>query len=125
VARLPKLVRKWADMMSCPLLIAALVVPFAHSSPSHEGAQNKAPHAHSVDLQWKASASKVVGYRVYRSEKAEGRFAKLTSSPVAATRYKDMTVEAGHTYFYQVTAVDSQGHESAFSAPIKAVVPSP
>ena len=83
------------------------------------------PKAHSVELKWKASASIVVGYNVYRADKSEGPYTKLNSSPVRETNYKDTTVQAGRTYFYRVTAVDAKGGESGFTSQIKAVVPSP
>ena len=53
-----------------------------------------------------------------------GPYEKLNSDPVRETRYKDTEVQAGHTYFYAVTAVDSKGHESVFAGQVQAVVPS-
>jgi fibronectin type 3 domain-containing protein len=128
VARLPQLNRRRTKLILCPLLLGGLSLSAplcGHGLPSKTALQNRAPHSHSVDLKWRASASRVIGYNVYRSDKAEGPFTKLSSSPIQATDYKDGTVQPGHTYFYKVTAVDSQGHESAFSTQIKAVVPSP
>jgi fibronectin type 3 domain-containing protein len=87
-------------------------------------AQSAQPRLHSVDLKWKASASRVVGYYIYRSEKAEGPYTKLNDTPVRQTRYTDRAVRSGHIYFYKVTAVDSKGHESTSSNQIKVIVPS-
>jgi fibronectin type 3 domain-containing protein len=42
---------------------------------------------------------------------------------VTGLKYTDVTVTAGTTYKYVVTAVDSLGLESAFSLPIAATVP--
>jgi len=67
----------------------------------------------------------VVGYYIYRSEKADGPYTKVTDTPVRQTRYTDRAVQGGHTYFYKVTAVDSKGHESMSSNQIKVVVPLP
>jgi Fibronectin type III domain len=87
--------------------------------------QNPDAKPHSVSLHWKASTSVVAGYNVYRAEKSEGPFAKLNSSPIRETNYKDTGVQAGHTYFYKVAAVDAKGKESEPTTQIQAVVPSP
>jgi fibronectin type 3 domain-containing protein len=39
--------------------------------------------------------------------------------------YTDSSVQAGSTYYYVITAVDSSGNESAFSNQAQAVVPTP
>lgn len=115
MTRLPQAACSAAIVILCSLLLLLI------SSCGHRSAT---PRAHSADLKWKASASRVVGYNVYRSDKSQGPYTKLNSAVVPTTSYTDMTVQAGHTYFYLVTAVDAQGHESAFSNQIKAVVPS-
>jgi fibronectin type 3 domain-containing protein len=78
---------------------------------------------HSVALSWTASASTVVGYNTYSSTTTGGPYAKLTSAPNAGTTYTDSTVQAGLTYYYVVTAVDSSGMESADSTQISATIP--
>lgn len=79
--------------------------------------------AHSVTLTWVASTSTVVGYNVYRSTVSGGPYTKLNSSVVAATTYADSAVQAGTTYFYVVTSVDSGGVESADSTEVSTTVP--
>ena len=79
--------------------------------------------SHSVILSWTPSTSAVVGYYSYSSTKSGGPYTKLSATPVATTTYTDSTVQAGQTYFYVVTAVDSQSVESAYSAEISASVP--
>src|SRR5579864_905516 len=96
------------------LLIPALSA--SHGDNLRASDAQPAPHPHSVDLKWKASVSRVVGYNVYRSETDGGPYIKLTSSPVRATNYTDSSVQSGHFYFYAVTAVDSSGKESAYSS---------
>ena len=77
---------------------------------------------HSVELSWAASTSEdIVGYNVYRAI-GTGGYSKLDSSIVTGLKYTDVTVAAGTTYKYVVTAVDSRGLESAFSLPISATV---
>jgi hypothetical protein len=81
--------------------------------------------AHSVTLTWTASTSTVVGYNVYRSTVSGGPYTLITSSTVPGTTYTDNGVQAGVTYFYVVTAVDSNGNESAFSNEASVMVPTP
>jgi hypothetical protein len=81
---------------------------------------------HSATLTWIASTtSTVVGYNIYRGGQSGGPYTKLNTSPVAATTYVDATVQAGQTYFWVVTAVDSSGTESVFSNEVTATVPTP
>src|SRR5207248_9072581 len=77
---------------------------------------------HYAVLTWKASPSVVVGYNVYRAENSAGPFKKLNSSPIREATYKDSSVQAGRTYFYQVTAVDANAHESGSSNQVRAIV---
>lgn len=80
--------------------------------------------AHYVSLSWTASVSSgVVGYKVYRATSATGSYTLLTSSPVTTTSYTDSTVQAGQTYYYAATAVDSSGNESAYSSQVSAAIP--
>jgi len=78
---------------------------------------------HSVSLSWKGDASPVAGYNVYRAAKKSGPYSKLTSPLDTATDYLDTKVTAGNTYYYEVTAVNDQGLESARTAPIVATIP--
>lgn len=78
----------------------------------------------SVSLRWAASSSTgVIGYNVYRSNSANGVFAKMNAAVDAVTDYSDSSVSSGKTYFYVVTAVDAQHVESAFSTPASVSVP--
>jgi hypothetical protein len=77
----------------------------------------------SVVLNWNASTSQVVGYRVYRSVTSGGAYNPLSGSAVDALTYTDTTVVAGSTYYYVVTAVDSLGVESGHSNQVTAAVP--
>jgi hypothetical protein len=79
----------------------------------------------SVSLSWTASTSSdVTGYYAYRSTTLGSGYVKLNpSSPVATEQYTDTTVQAGQTYYYVVTAVDSSDVESGYSSPATAVIP--
>jgi len=80
---------------------------------------------HSVTLSWTPGTSPVAGYNVYRASPAGGPVVKLSARPVAANQFIDTTVEAGHTYSYFVTSVDSKGVESPPSLFVFATVPTP
>jgi hypothetical protein len=78
---------------------------------------------YNVSLYWNSSAG-VSGYNVYRSASANGSYAKINSSLDGTTAYTDSTVVAGQTYYYEATAVNSSGQESARSTPpVQAIVP--
>ncbi len=78
---------------------------------------------HSVGLSWLPSTSAVMGYNTYSSAQSGGPYTKLTSTPVASTSYSDSTVQAGKTYYFVVTSVDSSNMESAYSSEVSALVP--
>ncbi|MGA9208607.1 MAG: DUF4082 domain-containing protein [Terriglobales bacterium] len=84
-----------------------------------------APLTHAVTLTWTASTSTVVGYNVYRSGQSGGPYTMINTAPQPGTTYADLSVQAGQTYYYVVTAVDSSGTESVYSDEVTAVVPSP
>ena len=89
----------------------------------HEGE----PKHHSVTLSWVASESKlpVVGYNLYRANSPGGSYVKLNSEPLKTTQYIDTTVEAGHSYIYNVTAISSNNVESPPSRLATATIPKP
>ena len=80
--------------------------------------------SHSVALTWSPSASTVIGYNTYSSLVSGGPYTKMTSTPDAATLFApDANVQAGQTYYFVVTSVNSSNVESAFSAEVSALVP--
>jgi hypothetical protein len=78
---------------------------------------------HSASLSWSASTSTVIGYYVYSGTTSGGPYAKLNSTPIVTLSYTDTTVQAGKTYYYVVTSVDSSNNESAFSNQSAAAIP--
>src|SRR6266702_59392 len=81
--------------------------------------------SHSATLSWTPSTSSVVGYYVYRGTQTGGPYAKLNDTPVSLTTYTDSAVQAGQTYFYVATSVDSSNVESAFSNESSVTIPTP
>lgn len=84
------------------------------------------PSAHSVALKWNASTSNnVVGYNIYRGKQSGGPYAQINTALDTGLQDTDYNVQAGYTYYYVVTAVNTSGAESAYSNQVKAVVPYP
>ncbi len=97
------------------------IVSNATNSPTNEPLSGTGIHA--VNLSWTASRSQVAGYNIYRGSVSGGPYSKLDLSLVTGTAYTDTTVQAGRTYYYVTTAVNSSGNESAYSNQVQAVVP--
>jgi fibronectin type 3 domain-containing protein len=99
------------------------IVSNATNSPASVPVSGTGVKAHTVALSWTASTSTdVVSYSVYRGTSA-GSLSKIMSG-VNGTTYTDATVQSGQniTYFYAVTAVDSNGIESEDSNQATATV---
>ena len=79
--------------------------------------------SHLASIVWTASTSAVMGYNVYRSAISGGSYIKLTTNVVSATSYSDSSVQAGQTYYYVVTALNSSNVESVFSNQVSATIP--
>jgi hypothetical protein len=81
---------------------------------------------YSVNLSWAASTSPdIVGYNIYRRTGTTGSYTQINSGLNSTTTYADATVQDGQAYYYETTAVNSSNAESAPSAPVEAVIPSP
>ncbi|GAB4251366.1 MAG: hypothetical protein Kow00109_27090 [Acidobacteriota bacterium] len=77
-----------------------------------------------VTLEWDRSPSpNVAGYYVYRSVGSAGDFRRITPDLVRETRFTDLDLEAGRTYFYVCTAVGTNGLESAYSNQVSYTAP--
>jgi hypothetical protein len=83
------------------------------------------PIQHSATLSWNASTSTVAGYNAYRATVSGGPYTKVNTSVNASASYTDSTVQAGETYYYVVTSVDSSGVESSYSNQASATTPTP
>lgn len=81
---------------------------------------------HSVSLGWNTSISSgVAGYNIYRGTASGGPYTRINSALDTAPSDTDSSVQAGQTYYYVVTAVDSAGTESSYSSQAQAVIPTP
>ena len=118
------------DMSQLP---AALPVPpvvdrSVDASPAEPAPLNAEEGAPAVTLRWKARAEKnVYGYLVYRSDRREGPFIRISAIvPVAggepesvhAYTYRDENVAPGKTYYYYLDLLTVEGLKTRFSGVI-------
>lgn len=80
---------------------------------------------HTVTLSWTDSSSGASGFNVYRSSTSAGPYSRQNSTLLTGTSFSDNHVQAGQTYFYVTTAVNSSNAESGYSNQAQANVPSP
>jgi len=77
------------------------------------------PGSFVAELSWSISLeTDLAGYRVYRSEQENLPGQLFTANLLLSPADHDTSVEAGHRYWYTVTAVDRAGNESVPSAPV-------
>jgi len=113
-------VRSDALLLRCILAIVSLILV---SLAGCGGGNAAGTIQQSVMLTWVDSTSTVVGYNVYRGVQSGGPYMRINNVLEAPTSYVDYTVQSGCTYYYVVTAVDSNGLESAYSNEVVAVIP--
>ena len=58
----------------------------------------------------------LAGYNIYRSTDSVSGFATLNSATITILTYSDLNLTNGVTYYYYVTAIDTDGLESASSS---------
>ena len=65
-----------------------------------------------VELRWAQNDYDVMaGYNLYRSTVENGKYTKLNDSILSENTYVDTDVDAGVTYYYYFTVVDTDGNE--------------
>ncbi|MFA5292838.1 MAG: carbohydrate-binding protein [Phycisphaerae bacterium] len=75
----------------------------------------------SVGLNWNDnSESDLDGYNIYRSTTSGSGYSKLNGSLLSNSNYTDDSVINNTTYYYVVTAVDVNEHESNYSSQVSA-----
>lgn len=108
-------VRIHAENTFPPSVPAGLV---AVATPGENGA------AASIDLSWQPDSEPVAGYVVYRRRNGQQWQRISPPQPVVGPAFRDQHVEPGQSYEYAVSAVGSNGLESARSAAAQESVPS-
>ena len=83
-------------------------------TPSAPYAFTATPGNNSVSLDWGDNVEPdLAGYNVYRANSQGGLFVKLNGPLLTDSDYTDNAVVNGTTYYYRVTAVDTDLNESA------------
>jgi len=114
-----KTLKLWA--LWVPLVLASI-----SQSACHGGSTTTSKAAHSVELSWAASSSPGVEiYRVYRASQSGGPYIIIGSTSRENRSFTDGNVQSGSTYFYVVTALDHESHESTNSNEVKTDIPRP
>lgn len=92
------------------LICSFLVVVTACGSP------DSAPAGGTAMLSWDASGGpNLEGYKIYQAMASAEYGAPIASVTMDLTSYTVTNLEAGTTYFFSVTAFNSDGAESSFS----------
>ena len=74
-----------------------------------------------AQLTW--SDTGAAGYSVYRAEKLEGPYVRIATTQSRYSTWLDRTVQPHKTYFYNVRAMDVDGHELCSSGEVVTFVP--
>ncbi|MDP9339585.1 MAG: hypothetical protein M3P45_12025 [Acidobacteriota bacterium] len=80
------------------------------------------PKQHKITVTWD-KVPRAASYNIYRRPYRSEAYSRLASS--ATNSYEDSTVIPAETYCYQITSLDSKGHESARSKDLCVAVPRP
>ena len=95
--------------------LALSVTPKDMFPPSAPNSITIASRGGIMSLFWPANPEPdVIGYNIYRSED-EKIWSKITARPITTSTFSDRQVQVGKRYFYQLTAIDNAGNESARS----------
>jgi fibronectin type 3 domain-containing protein len=100
---------------SAPSDVLPVTIPDLPPKPP-TGLAVKSVGTNSITLSWNANvAPDLAGYNLYRSETESGTFRKVNSDWLAVIEYTDSGLDEATTYYYKLTAVDLENHESTFS----------
>jgi hypothetical protein len=68
-----------------------------------------------VMLTWKSDDPAVAGYNIYRAGDMGSNYVRINIDPVQQPYFVDRYLRPDLVFYYVVTALDAQGHESAYS----------
>jgi hypothetical protein len=88
--------------------------------PAIPAALSARPLPGEIVLTWEGAALPGVRYDLYRADRPEAPWTKLTPQPLTQLIFSDTRVEAGADYRYAVSARDRRGQESPLSPPVSA-----
>lgn len=126
---IPKELQQAVNAVALPIMakfkIKGPVTVTIDPPPGPPAALRATPSLSGIALSWAANTENDLAaspYRIYRS--TDGLTYALLAGPQAGTTYADAAARAGTPYFYEVTASDAAGNESAPAA-ASATRPSP
>ncbi len=101
-------------LLICSLLLVTTACSSTGSTPTGETAA----------LSWDASTGPdLAGYKIYLATTSGGYGAPIATVPTDLTSYTAPGLETGTTYFFAVTAYNSDGSESSFSNEVSKTIP--
>ena len=99
----------------------AVLVSAGTTSPAAPTSLSATAGNETVSLDWNDNGeADLEGYNIYRSTTSGSGYNKLNSSLLISSYYDDNDVANITTYYYVVTAVDTNSNESAYSGEISA-----
>lgn len=104
------------------VIMAALLGLGFYFYPAERQQPAEPAKPHKVTVNWD-KIPRAASYNIYRRPYRSETYSKLGSSPVNS--YEDPAAMSGETYCYQITSVDSKGHESVRSKDLCVSVPRP
>lgn len=105
--------RSWHLWLICLFLFAIAACSTSDSAPSGEAASLS---SETVGLSWDPSVGpEVAGYKIYQATASGAYGAPIATVPIDLTSYTVTGLEVGFTYFFAVTAYNSDGSESSYS----------
>jgi len=100
-------------ILMCLLLLITTACPSTSSTPTSE---TTALASETAALSWDANSEPdLQGYKLYLATISGGYGAPIATLPMDVTSYTVTGLEPGSTYFFVVTAYNSDGVESSFS----------
>ncbi len=67
-----------------------------------------------ITLEWtKPNFSDLQSFKIYRSENENSGYSELGTTTASKTDYVDKTIQNGHSYWYLITVVNSEGKETS------------
>lgn len=72
-----------------------------------------------LKLSWTDNSSNESGFRIERSQSAEGSFTEIAATTASVTSFNDNNLTPGSTYYYRIRAYNSDGY-SAYTSMVQA-----
>jgi fibronectin type 3 domain-containing protein len=101
-----------------------LMMTACSSAGSAPTSEITTPTGEAATLSWDASeGSDLAGHKIYQATAPGSYGAPIAAVPVNVTDYTVTGLESGTTYFFTVTAYNTDGAESSFSNEVRKTIP--